>query len=198
MDILMILKACVLLIYGMMKMTLCIIELNPNIKFPFITHDNTMAGLLLVMIYIAFSLYTILYGLSIFGILPEFLLHIFNHKYKSFIFYSILGVVLIILYGCILYTKLPIEKNTKHTLSYEILGVGAGMLFIVSAIFSLVRMLIFERGSSTNIILLIIVMLMMVAIFIMYASYCVKKNMNKNESIMTYLITSSIIPFIAI
>jgi len=96
--------------------------------------DKTLAGRMYEYVLMAFGIFTIVHGLIIFKLLPLWFEEIFVHKIVQYGVFIILGLIMTIFYALVLYTDLPIDKNTKDTDHYLTLGFVGGITFLASPI----------------------------------------------------------------
>lgn len=125
------------LMYGLVKIALAIITLSlpdhikEKIRLVF-TNDTTLAGVAFDGVLIAYAIYSIIHGLNLLGYdVPNFTESI---MFKSS-FYILLGLFLIIFYSLVLFTQVPISKLQRQYQTYEILGLGGGVCFLITSMF---------------------------------------------------------------
>lgn len=188
----------VLIFYAICKLTLCICELLPPrlipIKVSFLTHDMTSAGLVLVITFLIFSTYTLLHGLSILHYLPYKIIKYFQNITINYIIYLTLGVMLIIFYSLVLFTDLNISKNEKHRASYEIIGLGGGVLFIASVLILSIYIKFINQGYNLIIFFEFLASFILIIIFILIVVKAYSRKEVKEQSIGYYIISISAIP----
>ena len=122
-----IIAGCLLIMYGIVKIAFLMYELTSNNR----KTDKTFAGMFLLLVLLAFGLYSFLHGI---GIL------IYNSRFGEFIHststlgvvYIVFGVTLIELYTLIAYTSLPISKDTTQINKYKLVGIGGGIIFLMA------------------------------------------------------------------
>lgn len=131
-------------------------------------HDISLAGKLLIIIFLLFGLYSILHGLSILKLLPINLINIFDSRSTTYLLYILFGIILILFYTLVVFTNLKISKNMTHITTYEIGGIASGVLFFISLfIIILYDNLIVHKiplFNNYNILLLLIIICLTVLI----------------------------------
>jgi hypothetical protein len=155
------------LIYGIVKITLGLMLINVPyeilLKIPIInlfipnSDDDTLAGNFFEYMLVVFSLYTIMMGLALLDILPNKLRLIIENRRTEYAIFIIIGASLLIFYALVLYTDLPISKQTddESMYNYSFYGYFGSFSFIIMvAIFELLyliqpsfRALSFERRA---------------------------------------------------
>ena len=93
--------------------------------------DKSLAGLLYEYVLMAFGVVTILHGLILFGIMPLWFETIFVTKTVQYIILTIFGLIMSIFYSIVLYTDVPIDKNSEYNDHYLILGLVGGITFLL-------------------------------------------------------------------
>jgi hypothetical protein len=155
------------LIYGIVKITLGLMLINVPyeilLKIPIInlfipnSDDDTLADNFFEYMLVVFSLYTIMMGLALLDILPNKLRLIIENRRTEYAIFIIIGASLLIFYALVLYTDLPISKQTddESMYNYSFYGYFGSFSFIIMvAIFELLyliqpsfRALSFERRA---------------------------------------------------
>jgi len=183
--ILLITIAILCILYGIIKILLLSIDIflsyypqyNVFKDLPLIGHlydnvDETIAGRFIVYILLIFSVNTFLNGLSMLNVINMNLFNVYIQIYLNFI----LGIITIIFYLFVIYTKIPIEKNINNIDNYKAYGLAAGFALLISIpilIFVLEYDGFLLNGLiSVNGILLILltIILLLIVILIMYSS----------------------------
>lgn len=125
----------IVLLYGVMKVSLCILKTLPkeyDDKITLIKHDRTTAGYVLDAILFIFGVYAILHGLRLLQHLHPSHVEILNNVHITTALYTLVGVFMIVFYYFVLYTDIPITKDDKEHNTYEVLGLGGGFMFLFS------------------------------------------------------------------
>lgn len=190
-----------LIIYAVLKAIVCILDLIPPkyfpFKIPFLTHDTSVAGLVLVISFLIFAVYTFLHGLGILHILSPTLNSLFTNYFTSYVVYMILTIILTVFYSLVLFTNLPISKNIEHKSSYEIIGLCGGISFFCSIlILEVYRNIINKKRSALIIILLPCIFIFILIIVII--TYNSLYNKNNHETSIYDILSIMAIPFVAI
>lgn len=125
----------VLVIYGILKVSFCITLVSLPDKYrkgiSILTRDATTAGSVLDLVLFIFGSYTILHGLAMIGNLHTTHSEFLNHIYTIIGLYSFLGVFLIVFYSLVVYTNIPISKEENEMGTYELVGIGGGIGFLL-------------------------------------------------------------------
>jgi hypothetical protein len=134
--------AIVYILFGLVKVivSLCIaliplekLQQNPIMSLlvkP--TPDNTAAGKMYEYVILVFAIFSLLYGLAMFGnVLPLFINRILLWKRTELTVMIVLGLFLLLFYSLVLYTSVPISKKTENDDVYILFGIGSGLSFII-------------------------------------------------------------------
>jgi hypothetical protein len=92
--------------------------------------DTTLAGRMYEYVLFAFGIFSLFEGLALLDQLPPALTIYFESKWTEYTVFIILGTILTVFYSLVLYTRLPISKNTIDTDHYKLLGFFAGISFL--------------------------------------------------------------------
>jgi hypothetical protein len=191
MNLINIIHAWWLIIYGILKIIVCICDLLPPIvfpfKIPFLTHDMTLAGLVLVIIFLLFSIYTFFQGLTMLYNLPY---KFFTNIYTNYIVYITFSIILLVFYSLVLFTNLDISKDEKHKSSYEVIGLGGGILFLVTVLILLIINKIKHYQYNVRTILEIICICILIFILILIFVMITIKSYSTKEKLIGYHIIS--------
>jgi hypothetical protein len=135
----MLLVGYALIVYGIVKIILCmIVFIVPHSRrenvpfFEWLSPDATLSGHVIEVALFVFGCYTLLHGMSLVGYIGSPYATYIDHVYALTAVYGFLGVFMIVFFGLVAYTNLPIPKDTEQTPTYEIVGIGGGITFIVS------------------------------------------------------------------
>lgn len=93
--------------------------------------DDTISGHMYEYMLMLFGVYTILYGSALLGFLPYSVLLQLERKQVEYSVFIVIGLILVIFYSLVLYTKLPIPKEEKHRSHYLWFGLGGGISFLI-------------------------------------------------------------------
>lgn len=195
-----IISGWVFIIYGIFKTIFCICDLLPSqslpIKLSFLTHDRTVAGIVLVIIFLLFSIYTLLHGLALLNVLSNPIINILTNIYTNYIVYIIFSIVLIVFYSLVLFTNINISKNEKYISSYEIIGFGGGLSFLITVLILIIfkRIINKQYNLTTILIIICICILLLTFIMIIIKSYN-KKNVNE-QPIEYHIMSALAIPIV--
>lgn len=125
----------IVLLYGVIKVLLCILKILPkkyDDKITFIKHDRTTAGYVLDALLFIFGIYAILHGLRLLEHLHPSHVEILNNVHVTTALYTVVGLFMLGFYSLVLYTDVPITKDDKERNTYEVLGLGGGFMFLLS------------------------------------------------------------------
>lgn len=140
-----------LLMYGLLKIfvgttaTMASPETKAKIikKIPaakaFYSDDETLAAAALEYNFIIFGLFSLLHGLDKFHVLPPAISHHLESKQTEVIFYAAMGSFLTVFYTAVVYTDAPIPKNPANRAHYKLLGIVAGLSFLIMVPFQVAR-----------------------------------------------------------
>lgn len=92
--------------------------------------DKTVAGRFYEYVLLIFGFYTILHALALFEVFPDRINGFMDQKVVLYSVFGVFGIVLTVFYSLVLYTDLPIEKDTKQYSDYKLFGLGGGISFI--------------------------------------------------------------------
>lgn len=146
--------AIVFIMYGCFKLALGLNNLllseaqrqNLRTQYPYIkaliTTDTTIAGMAFDLVIVVFSLYTLSHGI--------YLLRTIRHKTfnslmsshtMTYVLYGLTGLFMIVFYSMIVYfgyiaEKLHITWKKDQVNTYKLMGIGTGVIFILSFILS--------------------------------------------------------------
>jgi uncharacterized membrane protein len=134
------------LLYGVVKITvglaIFLLSINTISKMPILklfakaAADKTFAGRMYEYVLLAFGVFSLLNGLSLLELLSPKVSKYFENKYTEYTVFIILGVILTVFYSLVLYTDLPIQKNTADYDHYRLLGLFGGISFLVMPFFN--------------------------------------------------------------
>ena len=122
------------LIYGIIKLILCYIELTPQkyhdiswLNKIFTDEKNTLADVFIYYILIVFAIFSLIKGAHWVG---------WINFHVGLMFYVILnlifGIILVIFYSLVLYTKVPIPQDKDNKIEYQGVGLCTGLTFIAT------------------------------------------------------------------
>lgn len=94
--------------------------------------DKTLAGSMYEYVFVAFGVFTIFHGLVLFRLLPMWFTKIFVTKIVQYGILIVLGLILTIFYGLVLYTDTKISKNKEDYKNYLTMGLIGGILYLLS------------------------------------------------------------------
>ena len=191
-----------LIIFGIIKLIVSAINIiltKNNSKYfdniyiinNFVIHDYSVAGKIFSVVILLFSIYTLIKGLFLINFLKnEKLIYFISNETYIDMIYLILGIFLILFYSFIIYTPSLsnniINKDENYNETYKIVGIGTGLLFIITL---LCRYIYFYY---TNIIILILSIIILVALSYYY--YYILLN-NNSEYLYNHLTTTVMIIF---
>jgi uncharacterized membrane protein len=161
-----------LLIYGIFKVVAvsCALSLSAGHKEWIIQnvpgaslifgHDETLAGLFVDYILLAFSSFTILHGLSMMHALKRIpaLEALIDSRITQYSVYGLLGAVTVLFYSLVLFTKVPIPKHEENRRAYWInmFLVGVSLLLVPLACELWLRSGTPSQGTVAMVLVLII------------------------------------------
>jgi uncharacterized membrane protein len=198
MNLFLLFKGIAYIIYGLLKCTFCICDLLPKdlIKFKFLTHDTSQAGLLLIFIFLAFSIYTLIHGFAVLNLAPNNIIEFFSYKFRSVITFYIFGLILITVFSLVNFTNIKITKseNKEDKSSYKILGFGGGFLFWAAALIVFIIKRDFDFLSAIS----LIIILLLIMIFIIIVKSTIDKKDDDDKMTLFYKVFSAgIVPLTA-
>jgi hypothetical protein len=174
--------ASLYMLYGVSKLLLVllvyIIPEQQLKKIPLmnllIHKDRTVAGYMYEIVFGVFAVFTVLYALALYeSVMAQsktrrrrWLAWLLIPHLETF-FMVILGIFLVVFYMLVIYTDLPISKNSNYKLVYWYMGVGGGLSFIVfPLLFQLVVSLfpILQKLSLPTKALIILIAVVVIAI----------------------------------
>ena len=132
----------VFLLYGVIKviMVTSIMLIPPELKKKlskiegfdlFVSGDDTTAGRMYEYVLLAFAIFSIIHGLALLDTFPEKFHKMIESKLFQYPFYTALGLWLMIFYGLVLYTNVPIEKREQNRRNYKIYCYLGGLSFLL-------------------------------------------------------------------
>lgn len=168
-----------LFIYGMFKLLLgiLVLTLNPTtteyikkykILKMFVRLDQSIAGKLLSISVIIFSIYSIFHGLFMAKVVThsKFINH-FYHDRITYIMYGVLGVFMTLVYGYIVYFKSDDSIISKDkNANYKLTGLATGLFFLISLIIFYILKNI-NTLSRSNIYIAVYILAVILTSFIM-------------------------------
>jgi hypothetical protein len=98
--------------------------------------DKSLAGRFYEYVLFLFGIFSLFEGLSLLELLPEHIRAIFESKYIEYIVFTLLGGSLLLFYYLVLYTNVPISKNSEDNDHYKLLGLLTGVSFLVMPVIS--------------------------------------------------------------
>jgi hypothetical protein len=96
----------------------------------FVNNDVSIAGFYSEVGIILFGGYSLLHGLAILKQLPPILNTFLETRASFILFYSLFAIAFIGFYGLVLFSPLPIPKNSQYIANYW-LNIAAGLFFIL-------------------------------------------------------------------
>lgn len=191
-----------LLIYAIFKGIICILDLIPSqylpFKVPFLTHDTTLAGLVLVITFLLFSIYTFFHALSILDFLSPSLTRFFNRYETSYIIYMIMSIILTVFYSLILFTDLPISKDPEHKISYEIIGLAGGILFFSTILILEVYRILINKNNTPLLIILLPCIFIFIGTVVFITYNAIKRDKEDYGSATYNTVSAMLIPLVTI
>lgn len=180
----------VFLLYGIIKviMVTSLMFVPPELKKKlskiegfdmFVSGDDTTAGKMYEYVLLAFAIFSIIHGLALLDTFPEAFHKMIESKLFQYPFYIALGLWLMIFYGLVLYTNVPIEKREQNRRNYKIYCYLGGLSFLlvppiweaIEYFYPSVNRMPEEKQ------LMYMTLLMLGAIFIIFLVYIVTKRM---------------------
>lgn len=147
----------------------------------FISGDETLSGKMYEYVLFVFAIFSIVHGMALLGIFSENFHHLIESKHFQYTFYIVLGLWLMIFYGLVVYTKIPIEKEEENMHNYKIYGYLGGLSFLlVPPIWIIIEHLnpFLERMREEK-QLMYMTFVMLSAIFIVFLTYIVIKRLRR-------------------
>lgn len=182
----------VFLIYGIVKIVLVtsLFLIPPEIENKlsaiegidlFVSGDPTLAGEMYEYVLLVFAVFSIIHGLALLGFFSERVHNIIESKNTQYPMYIALGLWLIIFYGLVLYTNLPIEKDPKYMHNYKIYCYLGGLSFLlVPPLWSVVERVFPSLAyMKEDTQLMYMTLIMLAAIFVVFLAYIVTKRLHK-------------------
>lgn len=184
----------VLIIYGVLKIVICIIKTIPEKHrhkwFPFIKKDSTHAGVVLDFVLFSFGIFAVLRGLSLAKHLHPSHAEVITSIHTITYMYMLFGLFLLFFYTLVLYTNLPISKDPNERSTYEILGLGAGLTYLISLCLMLawnaytnnIKLKLISHSQKHNIMLLVLTALILGYMNLMLIFNVIKEK-EKNDAL---------------
>jgi hypothetical protein len=97
---------------------------------PFVSSDRTLAGQGLHAAMLLFGVYSILHGVAMLTG-HEGLHELLHHRIKGIYVNAAVGAALLLFYGAVVYTSLPISQDQEHRAKYRREGLGTAVLFLM-------------------------------------------------------------------
>ena len=139
-EIKIVLIAIAFIIYGLVKVSVSVIALLmskqskekcatiPVVK-DFINDDESFAGLSIHGVLFVFGVFTLLHGFTLLKMFPESMTNFMESNWTHCILNGLIGLFMIIVFSLVLFTKVPVSKDPKYLKSYQLVGLGGGILF---------------------------------------------------------------------
>jgi len=159
---------------------------------PFLKHDKSPAGIAIDVVLFVFGIYTILHGLAILGLLFASWILILDNIITVYVLYTLLGIFMLTFFILIVYTNAPIPSDPKNMLTYEIVGVGGGILFL-QTVAALVMWENFGYNQATGFALTIFLVLTALLAFVIYNAIQSERVRRKTPDNVKISVTSELI-----
>lgn len=135
--------AILLIFYGFLKVAVLLLNVlltnkqkekytEGNMLSYLITKDETVSGLVFEIVIAIFGVFTIVHGIDVLYGVPKYLHNIFLSSRSLYIVHGILGMVLVVFYSLVVFTKLPIPKTPEFRTQYVIKGICTGLAFLLT------------------------------------------------------------------
>lgn len=119
------------LAYGVFK---SLFDLAILTRFTKAHEDETLSGRMYHYVFLLFSIYTMVLGLSLLHVLPAKFRAVVERKWTEYTVMIVLGAFLIIFYSLALYSNVRVDKKKENQRYYELFGIGAGIWFVLTPI----------------------------------------------------------------
>jgi uncharacterized membrane protein YidH (DUF202 family) len=148
----------------------------------FVSGDDTIAGKMYEYVLLAFAIFSIIHGLALLGVFNQTIHNIIEKKAFQYPLYIALGLWLMIFYLIVIYTNVPISKDTenpKHMTNYKIYCWFGGLSFLlVPVVWEIIEYFNPSvEGMRQDKQLMYMTLLMLGAIFIIFLVYIVVKRL---------------------
>lgn len=145
----------------------------------FISGDVTLAGHMYEYVLLTFAIFSVIHGMALLGAFPEKIHHTIERKAFQYPFYIFLGLWLMIFYGLVIYTQVPIEKDPNQMRNYKIYCYPGGLSFLlVPVVWEIIEYLNpYLNRMSQERQLVYMTVFMLAAIFVIFLIYIVTKRM---------------------
>jgi hypothetical protein len=94
------------------------------------SEDHTIAGKLYEYVYLAIGVYAVIAALALYHLFPPSVSTILQNKFTEYTLFVLLGLLLIVFYGLVIYTDVPIPKNKDNYKFYNFWGVLGGVVLV--------------------------------------------------------------------
>ncbi len=137
----------------------------------FVAADRTVAGKGLHFALLLFGVYSLLHGIAM-G-LSHSSMHAWLHRYLHGAYVNgAVGAALLLFYGAVVYTRLPIEKDPEQLQHYKTDGLGSALVFLMMVPIALVHAAIRQgRGPKAGHMGSLIALVLVVSVTGWWPSY---------------------------
>ncbi len=182
----------VLIFYGIFKIWFASKEINEK------KEKEPFADLFLIIILLIFGIYSFIHGIAIIFNNTAFGQNVDNINFYG-ILYIIFGIIMIEFYAIIVYTDIPIPKNTKHYERYKLIGIGGGIMFIIAVLLKILWLKYNNRQLNShwnlNIYMLLYLIILLSFIFILYfwnTYFAMKEDITSNIAFLSSIALNSL------
>lgn len=199
--------AIAFIIYGLLKVSIGIISLflskevkqkcaNIPIVNDFINDDESFAGLSIHAVLFIFGVFTLFHGLTLFNVFNESMTNFMESTWTHCILNGLIGVYLIVVFSLVLFTNVKISKDEKYVKSYELVGLGGGILFAAAVPAILLFVLLKNRnGEDMNIMIAMFLLTMIILLPFSYILFQTIITRTKSDKLpMNEFVTLLMIP----
>lgn len=138
MEVYRIVIGVLLIMYGIFKICLAMATLflpkEHHVPFGFLLKDDhTLAGIMLDIVLLLFGIYTIAHGLALLELIYTSVGDHLNSREFNKVVYALFGVFLLVFYTIVTTTHW-IKKDPTQDMTYRLVGIGGGLLFLLGAV----------------------------------------------------------------
>lgn len=172
-----IIAGVLLIIYGGIKLCLCILyfaspyhikeKLHNIPRFGFLVSiDVSVTGKVMTTFLLLLSIFTLVHGLSILNVFSESVNHAMESMIVQVLFNLAMGIMMTAFFAIIVFTDVNIPKDPSQKDSYKLVGFGGGLLFLATVPLLLVFYKYWQPLRWQGVLLPGSIMLIVVAILI--------------------------------
>ena len=133
------------------------------------------------MVLFIFGLFTLLHGLTLFKLFPESMTNFMESTWTHCILNGTIGVYMIIVFSLVLFTNVHVTKDPNYMKTYELVGLGGGILF-TAAVPAILLFVSLKSNSNLNIGIAMFLLTMVILLpfsYILFNTILTKTNGDK-------------------